>query len=78
MLLIMIYTKTSDNHIVDLIQSISMININIEGVKTISRDNITYELSCYVTGIEQLDKLILAIKKNSFVEKVERAFRWEY
>ena len=72
---LMIYTKTSDNHMVDLIQSISMININIEGVKTISRDNITYELSCYVTGIEQLDKLILAIKKNSFVEKVERAFR---
>ena len=72
---LLIYTRTSDNHMFDLIQSISMINVNIDGIKTISRDNVTYELSCYVTGVEQLDKLIVAIKKNSYVDKVERAFR---
>ena len=53
----------------------SKIFVNIEGIKTISRENITYELSCYVTGLEQLDKLIIALKKNSYVEKVERVFR---
>jgi len=73
--ILLIHTNTSDNHMFDLVQSISMINVSIEGIKTISRDNITYELSCYVTGIEQLDKLILALKKNSYVEKVERVFR---
>ncbi len=72
---LLVYTKTSDNHMFDLVQSISMINVNIDGIKTISRDNITYELSVYVTGLEQLDKLLVAIKKNSYVEKVERAFR---
>ncbi len=73
--ILLIHTKTSDNHMFDLVQSISMINVNIEGIKTISRENITYELSCYVTGLEQLDKLIIALKKNSYVEKVERVFR---
>jgi (p)ppGpp synthase/HD superfamily hydrolase len=60
----------------DLMQTISMLNINVESIKTISKsDKNTYEVSCYVTGIEQLNKMMLALNKNTFVEKVERAMR---
>ena len=73
---ILIYTDTTDNHMMDLLQTISMFNINVENIKTISKtDKTVYEVDCYVTGVEQLDKMTLAIKKNTFVEKVERAMR---
>ena len=73
---ILIYTDTNDNHMLDLMQSISMLNINIESIKTIDKTNKNvYEVTCYVTGVEQLNKLVLAISKNKFVEKVERAMR---
>jgi GTP pyrophosphokinase len=73
---ILIYTDTTDNHMMDLLQTISMFNINVDNIKTISKtDKTVYEVDCYVTGVEQLDKMTLAIKKNTFVEKVERAMR---
>ena len=60
----------------DLLQTISMFNINVDNIKTISKtDKNVYEVDCFVTGVEQLDKVALAIKKNTFVEKVERAMR---
>lgn len=73
---IVVYTDTSDNHMLDLIQTISMLNINIESMKTINKsDKNVYEINCFVTGIEQLNKMVLALNKNSFVEKVERTMR---
>jgi len=76
---VLIYTDTKDNHMLDLMQTISMLNINIEGIKTIDKTNKNvYEVTCFVTGIEQLNKMVLALSKNSFVEKVERAMRWEF
>ncbi len=73
---VLIYTDTKDNHMLDLMQTISMLNINIEGIKTIDKTNKNvYEVTCFVTGIEQLNKTVLALSKNSFVEKVERAMR---
>ncbi len=38
-------------------------------------DKVTYEVNCYVTGVEQLNKMVLALEKNQFVEKVERVMR---
>ena len=73
---ILIYTDTNDNHMLDLMQTISMLNINVESIKTIDKTNKNvYEVNCYVTGVEQLDKMLLALNKNKFVEKVERAMR---
>ena len=73
---LLIYTDTLDNNMLNLMQVISMLNVNVDGIKAISRnDRMVYEVDCYVTGIEQLEKLILAINKNSYVEKVERAMR---
>ena len=73
---ILIHTNTYDNHMLDLIQVISMMNVSVDGIKTMGRtDKLVYEVNCYVTGLEQLNKLILAITKNNYVEKVERTMR---
>ena len=71
-----IHTNTTDNHMLDLMQTISMINVSVDSMNTVSKvDKVTYEVLCYVTGIEQLNKMILALEKNQYVEKVERVMR---
>ena len=66
----------SNNHMLDIVQSVSSMNVSVDGVKIMSKgDNAIYELTCYVTGLEQLEKVMLSLSKNSFVEKVERAIR---
>ena len=53
-----------------------MLGINVDGITTMSKtDKIIYEANCYVTGVEQLDKMIIALEKNSYVTKVERTMR---
>lgn len=71
-----IFMTDTKNHMLDLVQIISMMNVSVEGIKNMNRgDQLIYEVQCYVTGIEQLEKLILSINKNSYVEKVERIIR---
>lgn len=73
---LLVHTNSLDNHILDLIQVISMMNVNVDGIKTINRGEVTiYEVNCYVTGLEQLNKLVAAISKNTYIEKVERTMR---
>ncbi len=73
---LIIYTNTKDNHMLDLMQSISMLNVSVDEIKTISKvDNILYEVGCYVTGLEQLNKVILTLTKASYIDKVERVMR---
>ena len=73
---LLIYTKDNDNHMLDLVQTISMMNVNVDGIKIMSKgEKSIYEVACFVTGIEQLDKLLLVLNKNKYIEKVERAFR---
>ena len=73
---LLITLNTSDNHMLDIVQLISMANVSVDGIKTLSRgDKTTYEVYCYVTGLEQLNKLIQNINKNDYVEKVERMMR---
>jgi len=73
---LLIYINDSDNHMLDIVQSISMMNVSVDGIKVMGRgDKSIYELSCYVTGLDQLEKLIVNIEKHRYVEKVERAMR---
>ena len=73
---ILVYVDDTENHMLDLVQNISMTNVSVDGIKVINRgDKNIYEINLYVTGLEQLDKLLLVLNKNSFVEKVERAMR---
>ena len=46
------------------------------GVEISQYHNI-YELTCYVTGVEQLEKLIVTLDRNKYVDKIEREMRWE-
>lgn len=73
---ILVYSNTTDNHMLDIIQMISMMNINVDGIKTMNRTNeVVYEISIYVTGVEQLDKLMLSFNKLGYIEKAERLIR---
>lgn len=73
---ILVYSNTTDNHMLDIIQMISMMNINVDGIKTMNRTReVVYEISIYVTGVEQLDKLMLSFNKLGYIEKVERLIR---
>ena len=73
---LLIHMNDSNNHMLDIVQSVSSMNVSVDGVKIMSKgDNAIYELTCYVTGLEQLEKVMLSLSKNSFVEKVERAIR---
>lgn len=73
---LLVTTKTDENHMADLIQAISLFNVSVDGVKTLSQTEKTiYEVNCYVTGTEQLDKIVLGLEKLPYIEKIERAFR---
>ena len=73
---ILVYTNDSENHMLDIVQSVSMTNVSVDGVKIINKgDKSTYEVDCYVTGIDQLKKLIINLEKHEYVEKAERAMR---
>lgn len=73
---LLITTNDSENHMMDLMQAISLFSVNIDGIKTLSQgDKSIYEVDCYVTGLEQLEHIIIGVEKLGYVEKVERAFR---
>lgn len=72
----LINTTTTDNHMLDLMQTISMQNISVDGIRTIDRtDYNSYEVTCYVTGLEQYEKLVLSLTKYPYVQNVERVIR---
>lgn len=73
---VLVYSNTKENHMLDLIQSVSGFNVNIDGVKTMNKiGNIIYEITFYVNDLDMLDKFILALAKNKFAERVERTMR---
>ena len=73
---LLVHTINTENNIPDLTQVISIHDISIEDIKTLSKtEKIIYEINCYVTGIEQLNKIISALERLPYIEKVERAFK---
>ena len=73
---LLVHTNDSENHMLDLVQTISMMNVSVDGIKIMAKgEKSIYEIACFTTGLEQLDKLILTLNKNKFIEKVEREIR---
>lgn len=73
---LLVTTNNTDNHMADLVQLITIQNVSVDGIKTLSQtDQITYEVNCYVTGIEQLEKIMLSLERLVYIQKVERVFR---
>ena len=73
---LLVYTNDSDNHMLDIVQTVSLANISLDGISTMSKgEKSIYEVNCYVTSLEQVNKLIFNLCKNKYIDKVERAFR---
>ena len=73
---LLVTTDSEKNHMLDLVQIVSTMNVNVDGITTISRGDTTiYQINCYVTGLDQLSKLIMNIEKNNYVIKLERAMK---
>lgn len=73
---LLVTTESEKNHMLDLIQVVSNMNVNVDGITTISKGDTTiYQINCYVTGLDQLEKLIMNIEKNNYVIKLERAMK---
>ena len=49
---VLIHTNTSDNHMLDLMQAISMVNVSVDSMNTVSKvDKVTYEVNGIKLGI---------------------------
>ena len=60
----------------DIIQKTSILDIPVDSIHTIgSSSGIVYEMRVYVRNLEHLNKMLLELKKQTYVEKVERIQR---
>ena len=73
---LLIYSNTHENHILELIQTISNMNVSVDGINMMSKiGTVLYSASVYVTGLDQLVKLISTLEKQSYVDHAERMMR---
>ncbi len=73
---ILIYTNVLENNVANLVQKTSMMNVSIDGIKTIGKEEgYIYEASIYVNDLEQLHKLLLEYDKLPYIYRVERLMR---
>ena len=74
--IILVYSNSMDNHMIDIIQKTSKLDISVDGIKSMYKtDAIVYEVATYVRSLEQLNTLILNLSKESYITKVERVIR---
>ena len=68
--------KSKDNKIVDIIQKLSMLDVNVNRFFTINDEkNEIYEIDLFVKDLKHLDKAFIELQKFSFVKSVERVMR---
>ena len=73
---LVIYTDELDNRMADIVSKTSMMNINIDGIRTIGKEKgIIYAIDVYVRDLEQLDKLLMEYNKLTYIIKVERLMK---
>ena len=73
---ILIFSNTSDNKLLEMLQKLSMFDIHIDKFITVSRDsNTVYEADLYVRDLEHLNKVFLELRKLSYVTKIERLMK---
>ena len=71
-----VYSNNRENHLLDFLQVLSAGGINVEEARILNKDaSFIYEIIIYVTGLDQLEKIILSLNNNSYVDYVERAFK---
>ena len=73
---ILVYSNDNKNHMLDLVQSLSMMSVSVDGIKVVPKgDNNVYEITCYVSGITQLNKINTALSKHKYIDRLERTMR---
>jgi guanosine-3',5'-bis(diphosphate) 3'-pyrophosphohydrolase len=73
---LVVYSNTNDNHMLDLMQAMSFLNFTVDGIKTINKtDELVYEINVYVTDVDQLNKLLLSLSKEKYVDSIKRVMR---
>ena len=73
---ILIYSNTSDNKLLEMLQKLSMFDIHIDKFITVSRNQeAVYEADLYVKNLEHLEKVFLELQKLPYVIKIERLMK---
>jgi (p)ppGpp synthase/HD superfamily hydrolase len=61
---------------IDILQTLSGMNLSIEEAKVINKDSdLVYQISIYVNGKDQLEKILLSLNNNKYIENVERSLK---
>ena len=70
---IVVYSKTSDKAMIDIMQKASSLGINVDSIKTLNKlDGITFEMDLYVAGTEQLNKFMNDVMNMKYINNVVR------
>lgn len=73
---LVVYSNSKDNHMLDIMQTISMLDVYVEEFKTISKtNNYVFEVTIYVKSLKQLEKVMLTLNKQTYISKIERLMR---
>ncbi len=73
---ILIHSKEKQDHLLEMMQKLSMFDVQIERFITIhQKEEIIYEVDLYIRSLEYLEKLFRELEKLSYIEKVERLMR---
>ncbi len=71
-----IITNTNESKMLGIMQIISKFDINVEGIKILHKGDATmYEANLYVRDAEQINKLMINLNNQEFIENVERAMK---
>ena len=70
---IMVYSKTNNNALLEIMQKATVSNISIESMQTINTvDGVLYELDIWVKNLEQLNNFMRDLNNLSYIDSVER------
>ena len=71
---LLIYSNSSENHLDDIAHALSTVNVGIEESRILNKNKYIYEINIYVSSIDQLNKIILMLNNNDYIDNVEREF----
>ena len=71
---LLIYSNSSENHLDDIEKALSSINIGIEESRILNKTKYIYEITIYVSSLDQLNKIITMLNNNDYIDNVEREF----
>ena len=70
---VVIYSKTNDKAMMDIIQKASSLGINVDSIKTVNKtESIIFEADIFVTGIEQLNRFVKELMNLKYITNVVR------